>query len=620
MRRLLALGLFVAVFVALLPAIASGQDGSWRITAWASDITILEDGDVEFLETLHVDFGTLERHGIYRDLVVRQSCGEVTSGPEPLYECPSGSDRVYPFTLVGVTDEAGNALQVQVSDEGALKRIRIGDPDVTISGRVTYVIAYRLQGALNAFAADDGFSFAAHDEFFWNVTGNGWEATIESAAVTVRLPDATAGNAFAACYEGRYSTSECDISGGGAVLQYTATRPLYPGEELTIVAGWPSGIVDVQPPFLDDRPSIDDYFELDWIEWAGVALAAIAGIALLLRAWWLWGRDRRYRTIFYLTEDAEEHTAPLFGHFPIVVEYLPPDDLRPAQMGVIVDERADTLDVTATIIDLAVRGYLTIEEHEKTGWFGKTDWELHKVEPAPDEELLPYEKKLYSSLFRNRTSVKVSKLKTKFHKQLSEVKDKLYDDAMEHKWFPRNPETMRNLWTFIGIAWAVAGVALSIGAALLIGRGLIGVPIVVTGLLMMVVSRGMARRTAHGSETMRRVLGFKRYIVTAETRRAEFEESVNLFTRYLPFAIVFECVDKWAEAFEGLEDQLSESTAYWYHGVAPFHIGAFSSGLGDFSSSVSSAISSTPGGSGGSGFSGGGFSGGGGGGGGGGSW
>jgi uncharacterized membrane protein len=137
---------------------------------------------------------------------------------------------------------------------------------------------------------------------------------------------------------------------------------------------------------------------------------------------------------------------------------------------------------------------------------------------------------------------------------------------------------------------------------------------------MLPFSRAMARRTAIGNEASRRALGFKLYITTAETRRQEFNEQKNIFARYLPYAIVFECVDKWADAFEGLDDQVKDSTAYWYHGTTAFQAGVFAAGLCSFSNSVSSTISSTPGGSGGSGFSGGGFSGGGGGGGGGSSW
>ena len=609
-----ALRLFLCLAIGVLAALgllspASAEEG-WVVQRFQSDITVTESGRMEIREAITVDFGSLDRHGIIRDIINRQRCGslEGTTGPAPVYECPAGSDRIYPFELSSVTDGSGAALQVQESTGGGQVSLRIGDPDRTVSGVQTYVIAYSLDGLLNAFEG--------HDELYFNVTGSQWVVPLEEVSVTVTLPDSA--RSFATCYEGYRSSTECNYAASGPVVTYKTTRTLFPYEELTIVAGWQKGVVDVPPPVLEDRLSPDDFFTLDIVEWLGFAGAGVLGLLGLLRVWWLFGRDRRYRTLFYLTEEADEETAPLFAEKNIVVEFLPPEDLRPAQLGVIVDERADTLDVTATIVDLAVRGYLSITELEKQGWFGKQDWRLDKLQPA-DDELLPYERHLFNALFRNRETVKISALKTKFHKQLAEVKKKLYEDAIEKNWFARNPETMRSVWFGVGIAVVVAGAGLSVASGLVFSRALIAVPIAIAGLVMLPFSRAMARRTAAGNEASRRALGFKLYITTAETRRQEFNEQKNIFARYLPYAIVFECVDKWADAFEGLDDQVQESTGYWYHGASAFHAGAFAAGLGSFNSSVSSTISSTPGGSGGSGF-GGGSSGGGGGGGGGSSW
>jgi len=301
------------------------------------------------------------------------------------------------------------------------------------------------------------------------------------------------------------------------------------------------------------------------------------------------------------------------------VEFLPPEDLRPAQMGLILDERADTLDVTATIIDLAVRGYLHITELPKEGLFGHKDWQLNKVKPA-DDELLPYERELFESLFSDsKEEVTISSLKYKFADDLKKVKEKLYADGMKRDWFAGNPESMRRLWLFGGIMVVVIGVLASIGSAIQLSRALIPVPLIFAGLVLIVMAHTMARRTATGSEVLRRVLGFRLYITTAETRRQEFNEQKNIFARYLPFAIVFGCVNKWAKAFEGLDDMAQSSTASWYTGVGPFQVVAFSAGLQAFATGVSSTMASAAPSSGGSGFSGG-FSGGGGGGGGGGSW
>jgi uncharacterized membrane protein len=107
----------------------------------------------------------------------------------------------------------------------------------------------------------------------------------------------------------------------------------------------------------------------------------------------------------------------------------------------------------------------------------------------------------------------------------------------------------------------------------------------------------------------------------AEKERARFAERENIFSDYLPYAIVFGCVEKWARAFKDID--ATAATSSWYAGsssLAAFSASDLSSNLSSFSNQVSSTIASTPGGSGGSGFSGGGSGGGGGGGGGGGSW
>jgi uncharacterized membrane protein len=341
---------------------------------------------------------------------------------------------------------------------------------------------------------------------------------------------------------------------------------------------------------------------------------SIAGLVFL---WWRHGRDRRYKTLYYLTNDPAEHTAPLFASKNIVVEYLPPDDLRPAQMGVLLDERADPLDVTATIVDLAVRGYLHITEIPKEGWFGSADWTLTKLKDA-DNTLLPYERTVLGGLFDSQSERKLSELKNKFYDDLSSAQGQLYGDAMERKWFARRPGTAKSLWLFAGIAVVAAGVGLSVASGWFLGRALIATPVIPAGLMLVLLSRTMSRRTAAGSEALRRVLGFRLYVATAETRQQEFNEQKNIFARYLPYAIVFGCVDKWAKAFEGMAGAAEASTLSWYTGAAAFNAMVFSSSLQSFSSSISSTIASAPS-SGGSGFSGG-FSGGGGGGGGGGSW
>lgn len=606
MLRTLALA--AIAFAALFP-VSAGADEGWLLKQFTAAITIREDGVLEIEELVEADFGTLVKHGIFRDLRTRFKCEPVTEGPEPLYPCPGGKDRVYEIDVDSATGSDGTAVPFKIEKIDRGIRLKVGDPDSTVTGLQTYRIRYSVRGALNAFQD--------HDELYWNVISDTLVPTAETK-VTVSLPAGT--RVDATCYQGYYgSTAKCQSSASGNVATYTATRLLAAGEGLTIVAGWPGGVVTVEPPLLKDRVSIDDFFTLDAIEFGGVLLSALLAIVLLTRLWWTHGRDRAYKTLYYLTNDPGEGRRPLFARADIVVEFLPPEKLRPAQMGVILDERADTLDVTATIIDLAVRGHLHITEIAKKGWFGKRDWQLEKRE-NPGDALFAYERELLDAIFDSREEVKVSALKNKFAEDLRRVKDELYKDAVARKWFKRSPESTRNLWLIAGIGMAGLGALMVVVAALQFSRALIPVPFILGGLAMIPLSRAMAHRTATGSEALRRVLGFRLYIATAETRRQEFNEQQNIFASYLPFAIVFGCVDKWAKAFEGLDDVARQSTASWYTGAGAFQVMAFTSGMRGFASTVSTTIASTPGSSGGSGFSGGGFSGGGGGGGGVGSW
>jgi hypothetical protein len=292
--------------------------------------------------------------------------------------------------------------------------------------------------------------------------------------------------------------------------------------------------------------------------------------------------------------------------------------LRPAEIGLLVDERADTLDVTATIVDLAVQKRLIIKETEEGGVFGlfkKKDYELEKLE-APDTGLLPYEKKLLDSLFDGATTIKLSDLKNKFYKDLAKVKRSLYFQSMRNGFFAQNPETVVTVSRIGGAIVAVAGAGLAYGLGWLFGGGLIAVPIIVAGIAVFLLAPSLPRRTGKGRVMYRRSLGFRKFMVTAETDRQKFAEKANIFHEYLPYAIVFGCVERWAKVFKDLG--IDPGQPDYYVGPGPFIPLAFADSVSGFSSSISSTMASTPGGSGGSGFGGG--SGGGGGGGGGGSW
>ena len=140
-----------------------------RITNYRTTIAIQDDGRLEITEVIAYDFGSNERHGIFRDIPTR-------------FPFDSEHERIYPLHLRSVTaDPESTPTDTKVSEVDNVTRIRIGDPDVTITGQHTYVITYEVEGALN--------HFEDHDELFWNAIGTGVGTTPVGIATTTVSPE-----------------------------------------------------------------------------------------------------------------------------------------------------------------------------------------------------------------------------------------------------------------------------------------------------------------------------------------------------------------------------------------------------------------------------------------------
>jgi uncharacterized protein (TIGR04222 family) len=594
-----AIGAALVALSLLLACPANAQAGRERITNYDVAIVVELSGAIHITETIDYDFGSSDRHGIYRDVPVRLRYDD-------------RYDRVYPLDVISIETSEDTPGQYQTETAGNYKRIRIGDPDRTITGAHRYTIVYRVGAAVNGF--ED------HDELYWNAIGTEWSVPVERATARVTTPSPIT---QVACFGGgRGSRLPCSESAGGDSVADFAHDDLGPGEALTVVVGFAKGAVLPPTPVLDERWSITRAFSLTPAT-VSITLVLLAGVIFgVTRLAWRTGRDRRFAgspvDTVYGNDGHEEVVHPSFGPFgagETPVEFAPPDGLRPGQIGTLVDEAANTLDVTATIVDLAVRGYLRIDEIPKKGWFGKPDWTLTKLKEGDD--LRPYERKLLDGLFEDGAEVELSSLRTKFVTRLKRVQDALYDDALEQGWFVDRPDKVRTRWTVIGIVALVLSIGVLVLLAAFTHAALVAVPLVVGALVLLATAKRMPRRTAKGTGVLRRAAGFRRFILESEKDRARFAEQQHLFSEYLPYAIVFGATEKWAKAFAGIDDELPQQN--WYGSSHAFTASSFSHSIDGFAVTTAGTITSTPAGSGSSGFSGGSW-GGGGGGGGGGSW
>ncbi len=606
MRRVLFPVLLLLVGLGVMAPGASASmtrqipDGSVEhVDALDVQVEIQGDGTVRFTETIRYDFGGLSRHGIYRDIVVRQPFD-------------ADNERVYPFELVSVSSETAPD-EVAELVEGAAQRLRIGDPDVLVEGIHTYTVVYELQGVLNGFAD--------HDELYWNVVGNTWTVPLENVTVEVRAPAAIQ---EVACFRGDFgSTAECATATAEGATASFAEPSIDASGAMTIVVGLPKGAVPEPVPVLEEIWKFEKAFDVNPFTVAATSVLGVlvlGGVGTLL---WRVGRDRRaVGSVIDVGFATGEERVQRVGfredqHWP--VEFAPPDGIRPGLIGTLVDEKVDPIDVSATMIDLAVRGHLRVEEVEKH--FARDDYRLVRLPDRPGDDLEPFETLLLSKLFAGRgPTVLLSELKDEFATSYGKVVDAMYDEVVERRWFDRSPRATRSTWAVIGLGAVIAGVGLMIAAARFTHLALLSVPFVAGGIVLLVGSRKMPARTSLGHGLLRRCRGFETFIQESEKERARFAAQQNLFSEYLPYAMVFGAVEKWANAFTDLNGNLPAAVTGWYVGTHVFTPHAFSEAVTGFAVSTATTLQSTPGGSGGSGFGGGGFSGGGGGGGGGGSW
>ncbi len=564
--------LLVLVFSALFYVGIALAQVSEAIKNFDVNAQIQRNGTVLVQESIVYDFGENWKHGIYRDTY--------SKGINIKVKIVQMDDREVKYEVINSNDNV---------------RVKIGDPDQTILGVHTYSIIYSVKGAVR-FLSD-------HDEFYWNVTGNGWIVPIEAVSAAASIEgNVSEKDIQLKCYTGVFGSLEqncfaqlpllgcegCKIT----TATFEVTKPLWPGEGLTVMFGWPKGVV-VGPSVLE---KISDFF-LQFGFW----FLPIIIFIYLFQLWWRKGMDIKL-------------------HKTIIAQYELPNDLRPAEVGYILRQQFSNKDLSATIIDLAVRGYLKIQEKEtKILFFKQKDWELIKLKDfRNDESLEPYEEFLLEKIFEGSDNVLVASLKKEFYKNIKELKNNVSVEMVLDDYFVSDPGKAQKKFAGVGIAILVIFyifVEFINKFAGFFASANIWLPFLVSGILFFIFGIVMPKKTLKGTELLWQIKGFKEYIKTAERYRVQFQEKENIFEKYLPYAIVFGLTKKWAKAFEGIV----QNPPNWYVSATPimgFSPASFSSSLDKSLASISTAMGASPSG----GRGGGGFSGGGGGGGGGGSW
>lgn len=550
----------LAVFLVALVAAAVPARSYW-IEDFAATILVDESGDITVSEEIRFYFdGAFE--GIYRDIPLR-------------YDDNLGFNYRLRMTVLRVTDANGEPLRYELSNaDGGRRRIKAWVPGAQDAAR-TVRIEYAVQRALRFFPE--------HDELYWNVTGNDWGVAIESASVRVVLPRSLEQPPRVTAFVGRYGSRAGDFSTrqvSSHEVTVSSDRELAFGEGLTVVVGWEKGVVE--EPTAAERAgwTVRDNWPL--------ALPLITLLAMI-GAWRRFGRD------------------PEVGR-SVMTMYQPPDGLSPAELGTLVDEKVHQRDIVATVVDLAVRGYLRIEEETHDGWFRDTTTTTLVKLRSPDGALKPHEREVFAGLFETGDRVDLEDLENEFYERLDTIRRHIYGSLVDGGFFSHSPRHVRIAWLVLGVVITIGG--LIVGARFQSPAAAVGGAL--SGVVVMAFSWIMPARTRQGRHTWYHIKGFEEFLGRTEgDRLREMEVDLRKFEAFLPFAMALGVADKWGRAFDGL---LQEPPS-WYVGTGSSHQfspGQFSRRMGVVSESVGAAMATAPrSSSGSSGFSGGGFSGGG---------
>ena len=539
---------------------------SYRIADFNDTITVGSDGSTAVHERITLVFNG-SYQGITRTIPIE-------------YPGPRGTNYTLFLNVTGVTNENGQKLKYESSVKGDYRNLKIYVPGAEDTTR-TVEIDYTLRNAIRFF--DD------HDEFYWNVTGNDWPVPIDHATALVSLPDAAAGSLRAQAFTGVYGSQQTEATSDvkGPDVSFETTNPLPMRGGMTIDVFIPKGVIQ-QPSrftlamwFLGSNP---------------IVFLPLLTFAVMFVLWWTRGRD----------PDPGASVAPM---------YEPPAGMTPAECGALLGDQVHPHDITSTIVDLAVRGYLKIEETDDKGLvFHHKDYVFH-LQKARDEwqGLAPHERVMMENIFGSDSDVRLSSLKNRFYTALPAIRTDIMSALKQKGMYLVDPESATALsvgaiFVIVAPFFAVQflgwkDVFSSVGV-LILSAG-------VAAIIWWLFARQMTAKTVKGGRTRVAILGFQEFMNRVDADRLK-RMPPDTFEKFLPYAMALGVEHHWAQAFAGL----LKDPPTWYaspYGIAGFNPIFFAASMQTMTTNMGQVFVSAPRASStGSGFGGGGFGGGGG--------
>ena len=587
-----------------LPSAEASRTTFEAIVSFDVKAEVQANTDMVITETIVYDPGTDEVHrGILRGIPTQDILDD-------------GNIRLYDVKILSVTLD-GEDVPVEETEGADTISLKIGDPNVAIEGLHTFVIAYSVSGALDVIQPSSindktpaGIK-AGDIELYWDFIGDRWPYPIYQGTASITGP--TPALAALCFYGPAGSTKQCQVE-QGADSATVLSADLSGGGALTGVIGWaPDGFTQMPTPNITPDPMVEQVSRLKasipfLLVIALAALAAPITTAVLRR---------------------RSNAGVVLAATP--VRYSPPDGLRPAQVQAGVDGTVDSRGYTATLLDLAARGHITLTEQDG-GWLGGKQLNIGWTGTGKDT-LAGWENDLVGAILKGSSAATMGSYDPVLTATTSTLTSRLSAEAKSTGLYNPDgdrPDRSYVVLSILGGVMVVVGFFISFilgdyALSSMVLFALTGLALVTGGLVGRAITP--RRQTKISANFLGQVAGFRRLLNSdsADARR-DFAEKIGLtsdaiFATFMPYAVVLGLESTWVSTFPDITPE--QLRPYGLYTSSVIGLGGWSRTMEDTFASSTTAPS-TPGSSwtsdGGSGFGGGGSSGGGGGGGGGGSF
>ena len=533
-------------------AAGSGSAADPAVTSFDSQVRVERDGLLRVSETWKLSnvSGTFTRFIVTRD------------------HLPDDVDHVQEIGDLNVK-AGGQDKQTDVKTDGDVTSVAIAD----VSGTTQLDFTYTVKGAVAKTLNGTEVRFAP-------LTGINLPVT--QANILFSTPEVSHVSCFAGAID---SNTPCTLAQIGETSGPTfQQQSLPPGNTVRMVIGFPEGEIAANS-IVEYRKTFKRAFSTDTAQLLTALAILLLGVIALLVLYRLRGRDR--------VDPRRVVPASLFSlGTDTRIDFSPPSDLRPGEVGTLIDERIDPVDVTATIIDLAVRGHITIIELEHQTEYARPDWELRRVSNAPSEQLQRYENVLIRAIFGDSDSVLVSELGRQVRANLAQVQDALYDGVVKRGWFNERPDRTRSLWATIGIITTVLGIALTVVLALLSTWGLVGLAVTLVGIGLIVVGRYMPAKAPAAGRVLGQVAAIRGELLEMDVSELPVDQHAELCSRALPYAVVLGGSERWIDALVATDSTPDEEDEgfTWYRGPRGWHLQYLPDSLRNLTTNLTGAL------------------------------